>query len=241
MAGKKQEIWGNIHTSFPGRLNFAHIARPGAAPKKDGGKPNEPRYSATLIQKVNDHTQALINEIEGMGLKRFGEKWNTSELAHRPYCSGADVLKRYDSKLKEAGEGKLVSDSMVQLYTNKVQIQANSSPDKEPPACYVAQVGAKPIRLPRRPGNEADIISIENQFYNGAYCTLAVKPFTYKQSDAVWGVTLLLCGIKFVKDGDKLGAVDLDAAFAHEEEMPDDAFMDETDSALADDETAENI
>lgn len=235
----KELFTKTVHTSFPGRLNFAHIAKPGAAKKKDGTT-NDPKYSCSLIQKVNPHTNALIAEIEQIGFERFGEKWRTSDVARRPYCSGEKIIENYKAKLAEQGGDKTISEQMVHLYTGKVELKASGRADKDAPRCYYAVQGQrKPIEMFRRPGVAEDLKLIEEKFYNGSYCSIAVTGMTYSQSNVSWGVTLILKGIKFIAEGDRLGAVDLEDAFSQEEEIPADAFMDEVEAGFAED--PENI
>lgn len=233
--------WTNLHTSFPGRLNFAHIAMPGAVKKKDGSE-NPPKYRANLIQKMNPHTDKFIAECEELGLAYFGEKWKTSEVARRPYITGDKVLTAYAEKLKKQGEGKTPSESMVKLYHEKIQLMASGNAEKDAPRCYIVVPGEPKAReMYRRPGVADDIKAIEEQFYDGCYCTLAVKGFCYEQSALSWGISLCLFAIKFMRDGEKIGAVDIDAAFGGAEEMPADAYMDEIDEAMVDENPGENI
>lgn len=240
MAPKK--TWTEqLHTSFPGRLNFANIDKPGSVKKKDGSE-NPPKYRATLIQKINPHTDKLIAECEDMGLAYFGEAWKTSENARRPYMTGEKVLADYAAKLAKEGEGKKPSDQMVKLYSDKIQIQASGNPEKAAPRCYVVMPGEPKAReLYRRPGVMEDLKAIEEQFYNGCWCTIAVKGFIYEQSKTSWGISLCLFAIKFMRDGERLGAVDIDEAFGGAEDVPEDAYMDEIDSAMSDEHPDTNI
>lgn len=202
-SGKKS-VWGKTLSSPACRLIFPAIARP-----EDFEDDKKFRFKAGLIANPSERLTALIAEVEAVGLKAFGERWHTDPMFARPYVSSEAILNAY----KEKHPDKAPSEGMVALYApGRIRLMCNSDATKGAPECRLADNSM----LPRRPGNEADLKSIEDVFYGGAIVTAAVAPYSYNNSAKVRGVTLLLRGVKFIKDAPRLGAADLEAIFGQD-------------------------
>src|SRR6187455_313752 len=109
-------IFGKTFNSDPGRLMFPQVA------KAKAFENNKPKYSAGIVVKPSPRTTEIIEEIESVGLKAFGEKWKKSpDKFLKPYMSGEEVIE----KIKE--KGKKVSEKTMQLYAGKIWISANAN------------------------------------------------------------------------------------------------------------------
>lgn len=230
--GKQKQEWGGTHQTYPGRGMFLNLARPKNIPSIAN---STPRYSASVIVKPNPKLDELMKDIDTVGEKKFGKAWFEDSNAFRPIESGDDVIARIRAKDAE----KPPSQGTIDLYAGKYVIRANAGvgSDKEPPRIYLAG-GSPPPQMLRRIGNEADLDAIAQQFYDGCYITMAVSPYTFYNSKNNWGVTLLLRAVKFIRDGQRIGAPDLDSVMSHDEDVPEDFYMDEVDSAMADENEA---
>lgn len=206
-APKHKTVFGKDIVTPKGILMFPTIARPEAFQEGQAD-----RYSATIILNKGDKLKALLEQIDEVGIKAFGDKYKDAAVIRRPYLSGEEVI----AKILDRHEGDdeyQISEGTMKRYTDRVQLAAHGAGDKEAPKCYLA---ARSV-MPRRPGNEADLQAIEQQFYGGAFVRLAVTPFSYV-TGANRGVGLIFKGVQFVADGERIGGADLDSAFGTEVE-----------------------
>jgi len=202
-----RNVYGKTMVTPVGRLVFPRVARP--EPFTDGA---EEKFSASVVCKPSDRLNELLSEIQRIKALSFGD----AEVS-MPTMTGEEVLE-LSEKASEA------------LYAGKYRVSAKSAGDKEPPKCYLADRAL----MPRRPGNENDVQDIDRQFYAGAWVRLCVTPFTYHVG-ASKGVSLILRGIQFIKDGDKLGQADIDAEFAANEAEEGYEWEDEVGDTFCDD------
>lgn len=208
---KKTSVWGKTITGIAGKLQFPQIAKPGPNPfNKDLA------YSCHVICAPSDKLTQLTDEITSVRELVFKNK-----EVHVPFEAGEDLVLR----LMEAG--KTVTDATEALYKGRTVLKLKAQDGKEAPKCYEG-----PNLLPRRPGNDADIQYIEEKFYAGAFVRIACTPFSYKMSASVQGVSLLFRAIQFAKDGERIGGVNLDAAFA--EQFGDEGMWEEDEPFEAD-------
>lgn len=195
----KKGLFGKTIITPVGRLVFPSIAKP--KPFQEG---QAKKYSCHLVVNQSPKLDELINEIIKLRTEYF--KSDSSDI-YLPFEKGEDVLK----KIAEP------SDQTVVLYSDRVRLIAKGSEDKEPPKCYLADKS----QMPRRSGSEEDLKRIDETFYPGAFVRLAVTPFTFVTGKNK-GIGLILKGVQFYKDGDRLGGVDIDKAF-------DEGFSDDGD------------
>lgn len=197
MAKKgKRSVFGATLVTPVGRLCFPAIARPEAF--QEGA---QKKFSAMLVVNTGAKVQEILDEVKVVGEKAFGEKFLTKDAFYKPYMDGGAVLGRIEDP----------SETVKSLYSGRVRLIARGASDKEPPRCLLADKS----QLPRRPGNEEDLKVIESTFYPGCFARIAVTPFSF-DTGANKGVGLILKGIQFYKDGDRLGGADLDTAFSSE-------------------------
>lgn len=176
-----KSIWGKNFTTSPGRLVFPNLAKPSGLPGQ------KLRYSATLVVNGDEKLQALVDEIERIGKEAFGPAWGKGGF-HKPVLDGDTVVERSDGK------------APASLYSGKWRIVAKLNGDKEPPAIYLRDKS----KLPRRPGVETDLETIERTMYPGCYARMVVAPFTYNKLGQK-GVGLTLKAVQFIQDGQRLG------------------------------------
>jgi hypothetical protein len=207
---KSSSVFGQTLVTAPGRVMFPHFDV--AVPFEN----NPPKYSGMLILKDSETLDKLQKEINDVGTKAFGEAFLTDGKYYKPIVTGEEVMAKSEK-------------ARAELYEGNFRLLAKGAEDKEPPKCYLADKSL----MPRRPGNEDDLKSIAQQFYAGCYARFAVTPFSFNVGNSI-GVGLILKGVQFVKDGDRLGAADLDSVFA-EDFGSDYEFEDETDSAFSED------
>lgn len=199
--------FGKTINTPTGRLVFPAIARPQAF------KNSEPKYSAMIVCRPGDKLNALWAAINEVGHKSFGPEFEGANF-YKPILSGEEVME----KSEKAPES---------LYAGNFRLLAKGAEDKEPPKCYLADKSL----MPRTYGNEEDLKRIEAQFYPGCYCRLAVTPFSFNVGNSV-GVGLIFKGIQFIKDGERLGAPDLEEVFGEELESGYEFEEDEVGSAF---------
>ena len=224
-AQKKSVFGSKALTTLPGRIIFSHLDRPDKF-----SDTSEEKYSATLILAPSPRLTEILADVEAVGAKAFGKKWVAygQDNFRRPVMTGEDVLKKIHESFKE--KEKEVSQQTIDLYTGHYALSASGSAEKAAPKCYTI-VNGKPQEMLRRHGVEEDLNAIAAQFYDGAWVRLCVTTMSYAMG-ASQGVTFILKGAQFIKDGERLGATDVTAAFG--EEVEDFDFGDETGSAFDD-------
>lgn len=216
---KKKQVYGKTTVTAVGKLVFPRIDK--AEPFQEG---QEPKFSAHVVCKTDTpKNQELIQDIEAVGLKAFGEAWTTDPNMYRPYMTGEKVVENIKAN------GGEPSENTIALYDGHIRILAKGDGSKEPPDCYLADKS----KLPRRPGNEDDLKNIRETYYDGAFVRLAVTPYSFNTGKNK-GVALILKGVQFVKDGERLRGINLEDAFSSSIEE-DDFFEDETAGAFSDD------
>lgn len=216
-SSKKSQFGKTIITPM-GRLIFPSLSR--ATSFQEG---QEKKFTATIVCNPGPKLDELGTEVRTVGQKAFAAKFEQPEY-YKPICDGAEVL----SRIAEPTENTMA------LYTGRMRVLAKGSENKEPPKCYIFTPGSKVASLlPRRPGNEQDLKAIEETFYAGCFCRLAVTPFSFVTGKNK-GVGLILKGIQFIKDGERIGGANLDAAF--EEDVADDDWGDEVSVGFSGDE-----
>jgi hypothetical protein len=209
------------HMTHTGRGRFLKLARPESIESIPG---SSKRYGASIILPPGPKLDVILNDIMAVGRANWPD-FETSQLAHRPFETGEEVIARIN-KTSEKG----CSEQTMELYHNATVLTAYCGEDRDPPKCYIP--GSPPTMLPRRPGNDADLKAIEEQFYDGCFIRMACRVFAYQRSEKQFGVSLFLMGVRFMSDGDRLGSVNLDSVMAEDEEVPEDQCMDSMQSEM---------
>lgn len=209
--------FGKSFNTSPGRLVFPQLDKPESY---EGGKA---KFSCQVVTADNERTQEIITEVNKIGVETFGEEWTkTPDKFNKPFMTGKEVLDKIASKGKEITEG------LTSLYTNKIRFSANANVETaqgkalQPPTCYLS----KGEKLPRRPGNEDDLRAIAETFYAGAVGRMAVTVCSYAKGNTK-GVKLILKGVQFLADGDRLGGADVDSMMEESFDMEGLEFGDE--------------
>lgn len=192
-----KKAWGKTHHTGVGRLIFPSIDEPTAFTDENGKAKGEKKFSASVVVPPSDNLSAIMADIDAVGRKAFPD-WDENQDYYRPIVTGESILERSEKANED-------------LYKGKFRILAKGAEDKDPPQCYLADKSL----MPRRPGNVDDLKRIKETFYEGCYARLAVTPFAFRVGDSE-GVGLIFKGIQFVKDGAKLGRVDIGQLFEAE-------------------------
>lgn len=211
--------YGATIKTFPGKLIFPNVAKPG-----DFQGDNRMKFSASLILKPSERMTELLTEIDKVGSKSFSD-WATGDY-NKPVLTGEECMEKSDACRPELYKGNF-------RLTAKVGLESFKGKPLDPPACYLAD-GSK---LPRRPGNEDDLRMIEETYYPGCYCTVAVSPMSYSKGN-VQGVGLVFKAIRFIKDGTRLTGADVEGLMTDDEEIGSDYDFDD-DTGLGSEEVSE--
>ncbi len=214
---KKKSVWGDTIVGVPGKLQFPVIAAPGPNPFN-----SDLSYSAQLICSPSPALHKLLAEVVKVQQAAFA----AGAAVRLPWESGEELLARL------AADGKEFTESTVSLYKGRTILRLKARGDKEAPKAYVGKELA-----PRRAGNESDLKAIADQFYAGALVRVSASPFSYAMSGAVQGVSLLFKAIQFVRDHDRIGSVNLDAAM--QEDFTDEGFEGFEEEPFASDSSAD--
>jgi len=217
MAKKKFEAHFSpkVLTTPAGRLVFPALNEPSSY---QGGKPY---YQGTLVIPNKSDMTAILKAVEDVGLQTFGKEWLTDKSFNRPIVTGEQHLEDH-----ETAPGSLYAGTYVLKASSSTESQKGKP--LAPPDCYTADKA----KMQRRPGVAEDGKVIEEMFYPGCICRFAVTACSY-QTGKVAGVKLLLKGIQFVKDHDRLGGASLDEVWndAVDDQFGESSFVDDEDEA----------
>lgn len=204
-ANTHKSQYVNDVTGPNGRLIFPHIVEP-----EEDDKGNLRYKSTCLVKKGDPKLKALKEALLLVGQKGHGARHKKLNQLGHPLRDGDAYADEWDSECADTGKEPGKRD----MYRGHVFFTATS---KKQPRCYGMRA------------NKADAVPrIEpEKIYGGCYGRLVMTAMSYSNAHSKVGVSLLLEGVQFQRDGDPLGGG------ASEESVTN--ALDDDDSDLLDD------